>query len=77
MAKKLEKETQNLITFLQSNHFNFNAFKTEIIVFKTTKRTTNTHMFVDNVLIYEKEAIKYLGVHTDRLLTFQETQNTY
>ena len=29
-------------------------------------------MVVDNVVIDEKEAIKYLGVHIDRLLTFQE-----
>ena len=29
-------------------------------------------MVVDNVVIDEKEAIKYLGVHIDRLLNFQE-----
>ena len=29
-------------------------------------------MVVDNVVIDEKEAIKYLGVHIDRLLIFQE-----
>ena len=29
-------------------------------------------MVVDNVVIDDKEAIKYLGVHIDRLLNFQE-----
>ena len=56
----------------QSNGLIPNASKTEFIVFSKTRWTTNTHMFVDNVVIDEKEAIKYLGVHIDRLLTFQE-----
>ena len=41
-------------------------------VFTKTKRTTNTPMVVENVLIDEKEAIKYLDVHIDILSTFQE-----
>ena len=71
-------ETQKkLITFFQSNQFCLNASKTEFIVFSKTKLTTNTHMVLDNVVIDEKQAIKYLGVHTDRLLTFKkETKHT-
>ena len=65
-------ETQKLITFFQSNELSLNASKTEFIVFSKTKRTANTQMVVDNVVIEEKEAIKYLGVHIDRLLSFQE-----
>ena len=35
-------------------------------------------MVVDNVVIDEKDAIKYLGVYIDRLLIFQEEKkNTY
>ena len=65
-------ETQKLITFFQSNELSLNASKTEFIVFSKTKRSANTQMVVDNVVIDEKEAIKYIGVHIDRLLTFQE-----
>ena len=65
-------ETQKLIYFFQSNELRLNASKTEFIVFSKTKRTANTQIVVDNVVIDEKEAIKYLGVHIDRLLTFQE-----
>ena len=60
-------KTQKLITFFQSNELSLNASKTEFIVFNKTKRTTNTHMVVDNVVIDEKEAIKCLGVHIDGL----------
>ena len=70
--KKLERETQKLITFFQSNELSLNASKTEFIVFIKTKGTANTQKVVDNVVIDEKEAIKYLGVHIDILLTFQE-----
>ena len=70
--KNLEVETQKLITVFQSNELSLNASKRELIVFSKTKRTTNTQMVVDNVVIDEKEAIKYLGVHIDKLLTFQE-----
>ena len=72
MAKNLEMETQKLITFFQSNELSLNASKTEFIIFSKTKRTASTQMVVDNVVIDEKEAIKYLGVHIDRLVTFQE-----
>ena len=65
-------ETQKLITFFQSNELSFNASKTEFIVFSKTKRTANTQMVVDNLVIDEKEAIKFLGVHIDRFLAFQQ-----
>ena len=61
-----------LMTFFQSNELSLNASKTEFIVFSKTKRIAKTQMVVDSVVIDEKEAIKYLGVHIDRLLTFQE-----
>ena len=66
MAKKLEMETQKLITFFQSNELSLNASRTEFLVFSKTKRTANTQTVVDNVVIDEKEAIKNLGVHIDR-----------
>ena len=53
--KNLEMETQKLITFFQSNELSLNAFKTEFIAFSKTKRTANTQMVVDNVVIDEKE----------------------
>ena len=59
-------ETQKLITLFQSNELSLNASKTKFIVSRKTKRTANTQMVVDNVVIDEKEAIKYLGVHIDR-----------
>ena len=71
-GKKLEMETQKLITFFQSNELSLNALKTEFIVLSKTKQTANAQMVDDNVVIDEKEAIKYLGVRIDRLLTFQE-----
>ena len=73
--KDLEMETQKLITFFQSNELSLHASKTEFIVLSRTKRTTSTHMVVDNVVIDGKEATKNLGVHIDRLLTFQEETN--
>ena len=75
MAKKIRNETQKLITFFQSNELSLNASRTEFIVFSKTKRSTNSHMLNDNVVIDVKEAIKYLGVHIDRLLTFQGTKH--
>ena len=50
-----------------SNEFSLKASYTELIVFSKTKRTANTHMVVDNVVIGEKESIKYL-----EFLTFQK-----
>ena len=73
--KILEMETQKLFTFFQSNELSLNASKSEFIAFTKTKRTTNTQMVVDIVVSDEKKAIKYLGVHRDRLLTFQEETN--
>ena len=52
-------ETPKLITFFQSNELSLNASKTEFLVFRKTKRTAKTQMVVDNVVIDEKEAIKY------------------
>ena len=48
-------ETQKLITFFQSNELSLNASKTEFIVFSRTKRTANTQMVVDNVVIDGKK----------------------
>ena len=75
--KNLEMEIQKLITFFQSNELRFNASKTEFIIFSETKLTTNTQMVIDNVVIDEKEAMKYLGVYVDRLLNFPRRNKTH
>ena len=56
MAKKLEMETQKLITFFQSNELSLNASKTEFIVFSKTKRTANTQMVVDKSLMKKRRS---------------------
>ena len=71
-AKNFRNGNTKINLFFQSNELSLNASKTKFIVFSKTKRTTNTHMAVDIVVIDEKEAIKHLGVQIDRLLTFQE-----
>ena len=70
--KNLEEETKKIIPFFQSNGLSLIASKTEFIVFTKTKRTTNTYIVVDNIVIDEKEAIKVLGIQIDRIKACQE-----
>ena len=60
------------MNFFSNRMICLNASKTDFIVFSKTKRTTNTHMVVDNKVIDEEEAIRYVGVNIDNLLTFQK-----
>ena len=77
MAKKIGKGNTKINYFFQSKELRLITSKTIFIVFSKTKLPTNTHMVVDNVVIDERESIKYLGVHllTDYYFS-KKKQNT-
>ena len=69
--KQLEKSVENL----SKHRLNINTSKTEIIVLSEpskNKEQEELRLKIGNHLIKPKESAKYLGLHLDRNLTFQQ-----
>ena len=73
--KQLEASVENLLKFFQAHRLNINASKTEFIVFSKpskNKEMEELRLKIGNHLIKPKESVKYLGIHLDRNLTYQQ-----
>ena len=68
----LEKSIANLILFFRRNELNVNESKTEFIIFGAPKRTKIDEIVVNGCTVLEKKVVKYLGVHIDCNLSFDE-----
>ena len=68
----LEKSIANLILFFRKNELNVNESKTEFIIFGAPKRNKIEEIVVNGCTVLEKKVVKYLGVHIDCNLSFDE-----
>ena len=70
---KLEQNANKLIRFFHEHHLTVNTSKTEFMIFGRSKRKDfSEQIILDSIPIDEKPEVKYLGVHIDSNLTFQE-----
>ena len=68
----LEKNIAKLIHFFRKNELNVNESKTELIIFGAPKRNKIKEIVVIGCTVLEKNVVKYLGVHIDCNLSFDE-----
>ena len=70
---KLEQNAIKLIQFFHEHHLTVNTSKTEFMIFGRSKRKDfSEQIILDSIPTDEKPEVKYLGVHIDNNLTFQE-----
>ena len=70
---KLEQNANKLIRLFHEHHLTINTSKTEFMIFGKSKRKDfSEQIILDSIPIDEKPEVKYLGVHIDSNLTFQE-----
>ena len=70
---KLEQNANNLIRYFHEHHLTVNTSKTEFMIFGKSKRKDfNEQIIIDSIPIDEKPEVKFLGVHLDSNLIFQE-----
>ena len=70
---KLEQNANKLIRFFHEHHLTVNTSKTEFMIFgKSERKDFSEQIILDSIPIDEKPEVKYLGVHIDSNLTFQE-----
>ena len=70
---KLEQNANKLIRFFHEHHLTVNTSKTEFMIFGKSKRKDfSEQIILDSIPIDEKTEVKYLKVHIDSNLTFQE-----
>ena len=67
-----EKSIAKLILFFRKHESNVNESKTELIIFGAPKRNKIQEMVVNGCTFLEKKVVKYLGVHIDCILYFDE-----
>ena len=67
----LEKSIAKLILFFRKNELNVNESKSEFI-FGAPKRNKIEEIVVNGCTVLEKKVVKYLGVHIDCNLSFDE-----
>ena len=68
----LEKSIAKLIHFFRKKELNVNESKTEFIIFGAPKRNKIEEIVVNGCTVLEKKVVKYLGVHFDCNLSFDE-----
>ena len=68
----LERSIDNLILFFRKIELNVNESKTEFIIFGALKRNKIEEIVVNGCTVLEKKVVKYLGVHIDCDLSFDE-----
>ena len=68
----LEKSIAKLIHFFRKNELNVNESKTEFIIFGAPKRNKIEEIVANRCTVLEKKVVKYMGVHTDCNLSFDE-----
>ena len=68
----LEKSIAKLNLFFRKNELNVNESKTEFIIFRAPKRNKIEEIVVNGCTVLEKKFVKYLGVHIDCNLSFDE-----
>ena len=69
---KLEQNANKLIRFFHEHHLTVNTSKTEFMIFGKSKRKDFSEQIILESILDEKPEEKYLGVHIDSSLTFQE-----
>ena len=68
----LEKIIAKLILFFRKNELKVNESKTEFKIFEVPKRNKIEEINVNGCTVLEKRIVKYLGVHIDCDLSFDE-----
>ena len=68
----LERCIAKLILFLRKSELNVYESKTEFIIFGAPKRNKFEEIVVNGCTVLEKKVVKYLGVHSDCNLSFDE-----
>ena len=68
----LEKSIAKLILFFRKNELNVNESKTESIIFGAHKKNKTEEIVDNGCTVLEKKVVKYLGVHIDCNLSFDE-----
>ena len=73
----LEKCIAKHILFFRKIELNVNESKNEFIIFRAPKRNTIEEIVVNGCTVLEKKVEKYLGVHIDCYLSFEEQIKKY
>ena len=68
----LEKSISKLILFFRKNEVNVNESKTVFIIFGAPKGNKIEEKVVNGCTVLEKKVVKYLGVHIDCNICFDE-----
>ena len=72
--KKIDNDLSNLVQWLRANKISLNVSKTEIVIFKSHSKQITKHLnfCLNGQKIIPKNHTKYLGIITDKHLTFTD-----
>ena len=73
LNKLLNKDLKNLTNWLNANKISLNVDKTEMILFKPTKKPLNCQLKLklNGKRLYQTSSVKYLGIKIDQYLNWR------
>ena len=77
LNKFLNKDLKNLTNWLNANKMTLNFDKTEMILFKATKKSLDCQLKLklNGKRLYQTSSVKYLGIKIDRYLNWKDHIN--
>ena len=77
LNKLLNKDLKNLTNWLNANKISLNVDKTEMILFKPTKKPLHFQLKLkfNGKRLYQTSSVKYLGIKIDQYLNWQDHIN--
>ena len=77
LNKFLNKDLKNLTNWLNANKITLNFDKTEMILFKPTKKPLDSQLKLklNGKRLYQTSSVKYLGIKIDQYLNWQDHIN--
>ena len=77
LNKFLNKDLKNLTNWLNANKITLNSDKTEMILFKPTKKLLDCQLKLklNGKRLYQTSSVKYLGIKIDQYLNWQDHIN--
>ena len=77
LNKLLNKDLKNLTNWVNTNKISLNVDKTEMILFKPTKKHLDCQLKLklNGKRLYQTSSVKYLGIKIDQYLTWQDHIN--
>ena len=79
MNKQVNQDLKNLTNWLNANKICLNVSKTEVVLFKSSRKLTDVplKLKLNGKIFYSTNSVKYLGINIDENLAIRELPSDF